>query len=66
MKDDIRFVIQPARISIQVWMVGSYDYGEGYHEIAYIKLSKSKASFMDDINLEEIKGIFNNLMNKRG
>lgn len=63
MKDDIRFVVRPTRISIQTWMSGSYDYEEGYYEIAHIKLSKSKASFMEDINLEKVKEMLIRHMN---
>lgn len=62
MKDDIRFIVRDKRISIQRWMSGAYDYEEGYYEIAYIKLSESKASFMDDVDLDEVKGMLNNIL----
>lgn len=58
--DDVRYVVRGTRISIEQWFPGAYDHDEGYHEIAHIKLSQSKHSFMDCINLEEIKSILDN------
>ena len=62
MTNDIRLIVRNKRISIQKYSNGAYDHDAGYYEVAHIKLSKSKASFMDDIDLEEIKVMLNKLM----
>ena len=54
---DVKFVNKGTRISIQMFFPGAYDYEEGYYEIAHIKLSNSKASFMDDMDLDEVEAI---------
>ena len=51
---DIRLDKYKDRVRILAWAPASYDHDDGYFEIAHIKLSKSKNSFMDDWDLDEI------------
>ena len=40
-----------------MYFPGACDHEEGYYEMAHIKLSKSKASYMNDVDLDEVEAI---------
>ena len=42
------------RIRILEWCPASYDHDDGFYEIAHIKMSKSKNSYMGDWTLDEL------------
>ena len=64
MISNVKFIKMSNRIAIKMWMNEAYDHEEGYYEIAHIKLSKSGASFMDDIDLDEIQAILKEYTNR--
>lgn len=53
---DIKIDKYKDRIRILAWSPASYDHDDGFFEVAHIKMSKSKNSFMDDWNLDELLG----------
>ena len=53
---DIKIDKYKDRIRILAWSPAAYDHDDGFFEVAHIKMSKSKNSFMDDWNLDELLG----------
>lgn len=51
---EIKFRLRENRIAILVWSPAAYDHDDGYYEVAHIKMSKSKNSYMNDWNLDEV------------
>ena len=50
----LKVVRDKKRIKILAYSTASYDHDDGWFEIANIKMSKSKNTFMDDWNLDEL------------
>ena len=52
--NNLKLVKHKKRIKILAYSPATYDHDDGWFEIANIKMSKSKNSFMDDWDLSEL------------
>ena len=50
----MKFQVKGDRVQILAWTPAGHDHDEGYHEVASIRLSKSKNSYMNDWSLDEV------------
>ena len=62
---DIQFRIKNNRIQILAWAPSGYDHDEGMFEIANIKLSNSRNSYMHDWNLDELLSLLKEVAEER-